>query len=609
MNNKTNKKRAVISKKHSTWTYLRAMLKVGKRSFELAPGIAIVKITDSIIQAVLPIITTFFAAITTTALVEAYAGDSGASNRAILFVVITATLGILSMLWRGVSDYISRKMRYTVESSIEDEMMLKFTGLPFASYDDKSVVELYEKARRFSYFFSYIFDSVSSMIGAVIGSITAIIALLIISPWLSLIILISVVPGAIIQLQLARQQTRHWDKNFINRRKQGDIGWMIQQPQFIAEMRVYGVIQHLISEYARFRDKDIKGRMDFELKSSLRSLIADVGTAIVELGSLIWITLEIINRHQPVGQFIYVQQMVGRAFGEAGGLASQLGRIDEDLANITQFQEFMELDTDQDDGREIGSMSSGISVEQVSFKYPGTEVLALDSISMSIERGSRVAIVGENGAGKSTLVKILMGLYKPTSGRIMVDGHDLDTIKIASWHKQVALLSQQFVQYIFATMRENVALGDIRKQATDEMILQAMEKAEFTEVVNKLPHGMNTYIERWLADEDQSTATELSGGQSQRLAMARNFYRNAPIIILDEPTSAIDALAESRIFKRLFSLPDKTLIIVSHRLSTVKRADVVYMMEQGKVVESGTHDELVVKKGRYYRMFESQITK
>ena len=159
-------------------------------------------------------------------------------------------------------------------------------------------------------------------------------------------------------------------------------------------------------------------------------------------------------------------------------------------------------------------------------------------------------------------------------------------------------------------MRENVTLGDVRKKPTDETVVEAMKMAEFMEVANKQPHGMDTFIERWMAeDDDKTTATELSGGQSQRLALARNFYRDAPIMILDEPTSAIDALAESRIFKRLFQRRDKTLIIVSHRLTTVEKADVIYMMEQGRVVESGTHAELVAKKGRYYRMFESQITK
>ncbi len=594
----------------TTKQYLRAMLKVGQRSFRMAPSIAVVKLIDSVIQAVLPIATAYFAAATTTALAAAYAGEAQAPNQALFYVVITALIGLFMLLWRSVSNYISQKMRYAVEASIEDEMMLKLTSLPFAAYDDKDVIDLHEKARRFSYFFSYIFDTISSMLTSVIGAIAAIIALSIISPWLSVVVTVAAVPGMVIQLRLARRQVKHWEGNITNRRRKGNIGWMLQQPRNISEMRVYGVVKHLIKTYAKLRDKDDKERLEFELQTIWKQLAADAGTALVELGALIWVALEIINRQQPIGQFVYVQQMVSRAFSEAGSLASQLGRIDEDLANIAQYQQFMELDSGDEEGAHIQKLAEAITVERVSFAYPETDVLVLDDVSMTITQGSRVAIVGENGAGKSTLIKLLMGLYQPTKGRVLVDGRDLSSVKKGSWHAQIALLGQSFVEYVFATMRENVTLGDVRKKPTDETVVEAMKMAEFMEGVNKQPHGMDTFIERWMAeDDDKSTATELSGGQSQRLALARNFYRDAPIMILDEPTSAIDALAESRIFKRLFQHRDKTLIIVSHRLTTVEKADVIYMMEQGKVVESGTHAELVAKKGRYYRMFESQITK
>ena len=599
------KKKAMTTKQ-----YMRAMFKVGQRSFRMAPSIAVVKLIDSVVRATLPISTAYFAAATTTALAAAYAGEEQAAHQALLYVIITALIGLFMMLWRSVSNYISQKMRYTVEASIEDEMMLKLTNLPFAAYDDKDVIDLHEKARRFSYFFSYIFDTISSMLTSVIGAITAIVALLIISPWLSLIVLVAVMPGVIIQLRLARQQVKHWEGNITNRRRKGNIGWMLQRPSEIAEMRVYGVVKHLIGAYAKLRDKDDKERLEFELKTIWKQLAADAGTALVELGALIWVTLEIINRNQPIGQFIYVQQMVSRAFGEAGSLASQLGRMDEDLANITHYQQFMELESGDETGVNVQEPSESIELEHISFTYPGTDVVVLDDVSMTITQGSRVAIVGENGAGKSTLIKLLMGLYRPTKGRVLVDGRDLSSVKKGSWHAQIALLGQSFVEYVFATMRENVTLGDVRKKPTDEAVVEAMKMAEFMEVANKQPHGMDTFIERWMAeDDDKTTATELSGGQSQRLALARNFYRDAPIMILDEPTSAIDALAESRIFQRLFRQKNKTLIIVSHRLTTVEKADIIYMMEQGRVVESGTHAELVAKKGRYYRMFESQITK
>lgn len=219
-----------------------------------------------------------------------------------------------------------------------------------------------------------------------------------------------------------------------------------------------------------------------------------------------------------------------------------------------------------------------------------------------------MAIVGENGAGKSTIIKLVLGLYEPSSGSVEIDGRDLREWSVESWHGQLALLNQEFDNYEFANIKENIALGDVNKRPDDELIDRAITDAELGVVVNRLPSGKESYIEKWMVgDAEGATGTELSGGQQQRLALARNFYRNSPVIILDEPTSAIDALAESRIFARLFSKKKKTTIVVSHRLTVVEQADRIYMIKDGEVVEMGSHRELVRQKGHYYRMFESQI--
>ena len=336
--------------------------------------------------------------------------------------------------------------------------------------------------------------------------------------------------------------------------------------------------------------------------------MADVGEALVELGALIWIVLEIIARAQPVGQFLFVQQMVSRAMGQASSLAVQLGSIDEDLANLVDYQRFMDIAVEKEKTQVIRRVPQRIEIDKVTFHYPKTNVTVLDEVSMVITTGQHVAIVGENGAGKSTLIKLIMGLYSPSRGDIRVDGLSLADVTSESWHRHIAMLGQEFISYYFATIDENITLGDVSRVASSARVKAAMERAEFENVVKKLEHGGNTYIERWMAENnDEATATELSGGQYQRLALARNFYRDSPILILDEPTSAIDALAESRIFKRLFADTDKTIITISHRLSTVEKADVIYMLEQGKIVEHGTHAELVAQKGAYYRMFESQL--
>lgn len=589
-------------------SYLAAIGNVGRQSFRMAPSAGVVRIIDSVIQAILPIAVTYFAALTTTALTEAYNGQDGAGTRALQYVAVTALLGVVTLAWSSISSYVSQKTRYIIESTVEDRMTEQFTSLPFALYDDKETVDLHEKAKRFSTFFSYIFETIGQMLTAVIGAIAALIALCFLTPWLALAVLIAIIPGIVIQVRLARRQAQHWDGNITTRRRRYNIQWMLNESRFIAELRIYGVVRHLIKTHSKLRDNDEKERLGFELRTIWWRLAADTGEALVELGALIWIVLQIIDRAQPVGQFIYVQQLVGRAISQTSGLANQLGRIDEDLANVVDYQNFMELATADKKDTLLTDAPDDLALGAVSFMYPKTKKTVLHDISLHIKKGQRVAIVGENGAGKSTLIKIIMGLYVPTKGEITVDGTRLEDIDISSWHQQISLLSQDFTNYYFATIRENISLGNVKKRPNDHNITQAVQDAELYEVVSPLAHGLDTYIERWMAeDNDETTATELSGGQYQRLALARNFYRDTSIIVLDEPTSAIDALAEARIFKHLFELKHKTIITISHRFTTVKKADVIFMLQNGTIVEQGTAEQLIERKGEFYRMFENQI--
>jgi len=598
----------VKKRKLSFREILRAFGKVAVRSFKMAPAVAVTRILDSIVQALLPIATTYYAAQTTTALTNAYAGVDGAAGDAMQYVVITAILGIVAMIWGTVSSYINQKMSYIIEARIEDEMMLQFSRLPFALYDDKDTVDVYEKASRFSRYFSYIFDTIGGIVTAILSAIGSIVALLFVTPVLGIVVLLAVLPGAFVQLRLSRQQMHHWEGNITTRRRRYNINYTLQQPRYIAEMRVYGVVKHLVDIHAALRDKDEKERIQFELKAAWKKLFASVGESLVELGALLWITLQIIAHNQPVGQFLFVQQMVGRALGDAGSLANRLGKIDEDLANLVDYQHFMELSTEPEKPVRITEAPQVITFDDVSFVYPKTKKHVLSHISLAIKKGQRIAIVGENGAGKSTLIKLAMGLYRPTSGTVFADGVDLNDVNAESWHRHISLLGQEFVTYDFATMYENITLGNVARQPTDEAVNKAVHDAEFTSVVQGQPHGLDTFTERWMAvDNDETSATELSGGQRQRLALARNFFRDSPIVILDEPTSAIDALAESRIFARLFKKRDKTMIIVSHRVTTIKKADVIYVMKDGAIVEQGSYSELVVRRGEFYRMFESQL--
>jgi ATP-binding cassette subfamily B protein/ATP-binding cassette subfamily C protein len=586
---------------------LVSLLRVAKISYKAAPSILYLRIVSAILDSVLPLATTFFAAQTTTELARAYNGEPGAGDAAIMYVVLTALLGVITTAWSSFERYVSRFARYKLESAISDQLINQFLSLDYWRYDDKDTADLLDKSRKFSNFFTYVFDTLGTILTGIFGLITSLVALAFVSWWLGLILLIAVVPGLVIQYRLSKQRVEHWSKNMDARRKANYIEWQLTQINHIAELRLYGLVRYLIDLRQKYRDKDEKQQIFIERRFVWKELLSNIIEAIAEVVALIYITTRIIAHAQPIGQFLYVQQVVSRGLGSMRQVVSSFINIDEDIANLFAYDEFMSLPIQKQASRRLKAAPTSIEVQSVSFQYPHNDQRILDEVSLTVEAGQHIAIVGENGAGKSTLIKLLLGLYEPTQGDIAINGISTRRLDLESWHAQVGVLQQSAVDFDYATARDNILFGDVARPASEERYQKAVTSAEAKEFLAKLPKKDDTYISQWMEDEDGVSGVALSGGQQQRLALARNFYRDSPVVILDEPTSAIDALAESRIFKRLFEEKDKLIITISHRLSTVRRADHIYVMEEGKIVEQGKHADLVRKKGAYYKLFESQL--
>jgi len=601
------RKPGTAGRKLNTRQKVTGIARVAAITYKASPLAVFVKLAGTLITSILPIVTTYFAALTTTALASAYAGDAEAGTKAIEYVLITAGLGVALTAWGSVEQYINQFVRYKIDAAIGDQLYEQFLSLDFWRYDDKETADLFDKSQQFARVFAYVFDRLASIFTSLISLVAGLIALLFVSWWLALILLAAVIPGVIIQFRLSRKQVQHWNSNVETRRAKDMIEWNMFQVSAIAELRLYGMVRHLLNLRMKLRDKDEKVRIEFERQYIGQQLGADVLEAAAEVVALIYITLQIIAHVQPVGQLLYVQQIVSRALGGARSFVSQLSTIDEDIANLFDYNEFMKLPTSKMGSKRIKKLPQSIRFENASFHYPNNKQIVLDNVSLTIAKGQHVAIVGENGAGKSTFVKLLLGLYKPTRGTVYIDDTNLAEVSSDDWHKYLGVLTQESNHYSFATARDNILLGDVMHPVSNERFEAALDAAEARTFLNKLPKGLDSYVNQWIEHKDGTPGVDLSGGQWQRLALARNFYRNSPIIVLDEPTSAIDALAESRIFERLLKKEDKTIITISHRVTTIEKADIIYMLEDGKIIEQGTHKELVAKKGRYYRMFKSQL--
>ena len=246
-------------------------------------------------------------------------------------------------------------------------------------------------------------------------------------------------------------------------------------------------------------------------------------------------------------------------------------------------------------------ITQGFTFDQVGFKYPGSETWAVRNLSFTLHANEKLALVGENGAGKTTLVKLLARLYEPTEGRILLDGVPINEYDYHLYREAVGIIFQDFVRFMFSA-RENIAIGDIDEREEIDIIRQAAHKSLADTVIEGLPDGYEQVLGKRF-----EKGVELSGGQWQKVALARAYMKDAQLVILDEPTAALDARAEHEVFLRFSELMrGKTGVLISHRFSTVRMADRILFLENGQLLELGTHDSLLAKNGKYAELFRLQ---
>ena len=334
----------------------------------------------------------------------------------------------------------------------------------------------------------------------------------------------------------------------------------------------------------------------------LLSLISTIGY----YGAYIFAIYQAVSGQYPnIGAFVLVTQAIQQsssnfqqAFSTASGIADQ-------ALFLTDLIAFFEIKpTVQNKPNALPApkpIRRGFEFRNVSFAYPGTQRMVLKDFNFSIEPGERIALIGENGQGKTTVVKLITRLYDPTEGQILLDGVDLRDYSVEDLHREMGVIFQDFMRYEM-TVKENIGVGHVEIPHTEEEITAAAEKSLAAEVVRKLAGGYEQMLGRRFV-----SGVDLSGGEWQRIALARAYLRNAQLLILDEPTAALDAKSELEVFERFAELTaGKMALLISHRFSTVRMADRIVVLAGGKLVEEGTHQQLMALGGRYAEMFEMQ---
>ena len=383
------------------------------------------------------------------------------------------------------------------------------------------------------------------------------------------------------------------------------IDWVLTGDIHAKEVRLFGLGDLLIERFSKLHSKLRHEKLSIGRKRSMEDFLAQAGATVAVFASFAFIAYRAVQGNITLGDMVMYFQAFQRGLNSMRDLLGSMASLYEDNLFLTNLFEFLNLEPKVKEPAHPQAvpqpLQKGIVFEDVRFHYPSSQRKVLEDISFSIAPGETIALVGRNGCGKTTLAKLLCRLYDPDQGAITLDGIDLKQFSIVSLRRNISVLFQDFVKY-HMTAKENIWFGNVDQPIDEEKVADAAQKAGVHELIENLPKKYDTLLGKWFEEGE-----ELSRGEWQKVALARTFLRKAQIILLDEPASSLDPRAEHEIFCKFKELTEgKTSLFISHRLSTVKMADRIIVMDKGKIVENGTYEELLQKKGSFACLFDTQ---
>lgn len=427
-----------------------------------------------------------------------------------------------------------------------------------------------------------------------------------------LISLLAAGPTLFVHLKFGSQRFRLHLQQTPRAREAGYMAQLLTDRQAAKEIRLFGLIRYLIGRWSNRYQANASETLRLMGRQQGLTVLLEALSALFYLGAALIMISLMRTRALQVGDFVSMGQAIQGAQNSINRLSMKLGGLHEKSLYIRDYFQFLEMETGSQNTAPFAknepasqpfppALTDGIRFENVSFHYPDIPRNTLQNVSFHIRPGEKIAVVGENGSGKTTLVKCLMGLYPTQQGHILFDGIPLEAIAEQERYKQITVLFQDFMKYAL-TVRENIAFGDIERLDDYDRLHRVAAQTAVDQLAAGLKNGYDTPLGRTLFDGE-----DLSGGQWQRIAIARALFRNGQIIILDEPTAALDPRTEMEVFHHFRRLTaNKTAIFISHRMAAARMADRIIVMKNGRVEEVGTHDELYAREGEYHRMYSMQ---
>ncbi|MFI5348564.1 MAG: ABC transporter ATP-binding protein [Elusimicrobiota bacterium] len=429
--------------------------------------------------------------------------------------------------------------------------------------------------------------------------------LLVFNPWIALVLCAAALPTFIVQTRYSRDNFRLQTWRAPETREMNYIEQLLTMDDAVEEVKLFELGETLLKEHGETFWKTFREDAALARERTLYSLLWGTLSTVAYYGAWIWVIRLAVSGALTLGGMTFYIALFSQSQGVFQGLLGNVGSLFENGLFLKNLFDFLDLPglapRPRVGARPVEDRSRGVEFDHVWFRYPKSDKWILEDFSLTIKPGEKLALVGENGAGKTTLIKLLTRLYDPERGAVRLNGVDLRDFEPEEIHRRVGAIFQNYVRYQ-RTLGENVGFGAIEKAHDVPAVEAAGRKSGADEVAAGLAKGYSSRLGRWF-DEGH----DLSGGQWQKVALGRAFMRDGEVLILDEPTSSLDASAEAAVFERLKSLAEgKTALLVSHRFSTVRMADRIVVLKAGRIEELGSHDELVARGGTYAKLFELQ---